>query len=112
MSLPKQLDKKSEALKEMFVPDLFVITAGVIFFCMALSLFPRTQRFYKETGSPLMLICGGVWLGILLQDKPWTGVACITAITVITSVNWKKLISRIGGLFRRSKHDDDAPSEP
>ena len=47
--------------------------------------------------------CLGVMLGILLQQsEPLMGIACITAIVVVTTVSWKKLISRIGRLFRRS----------
>lgn len=87
----------------MFVPDLFVLTSGVIFFCMALALFPSTRRFYRETGSPLMLVCIGVWLGILLQDEPWKGIAGIVAIAVVSTVSWKKLIRRIARLFHRSE---------
>ena len=84
----------------MLVPDLFTLTAVVIFFCMGLSLFPSTQRFYKQTGSPLMLVCTGVWLGILLQDEPWKGIAIIVGISVIPNVSWKKLIRRVVRLFR------------
>ena len=85
----------------MYVPTLFTFIGGVIFFLLVLARFPRTRRFYEETGKPMMLLCTGVWLGILLKDKPpWESIAYITIIVVITAINWKKLIDTVASLFR------------
>lgn len=80
---------------------LVVIIGGIIFSCMALSLFPRTQRFYKKTGFPLMLVVSGALLGMLLQmTGPLPGIAIITAIVLFAVVRWKKLVGRGSHLFR------------
>ena len=102
--LPEPTPPAPASDEKMFSPDLFMIVAIILFACMMLSLFPLTRQFYERIGSPVMLICCGIWLGILLEDKPpLTALGYIVVIVLFSVVDWKRLINRMGRVFRRSE---------
>lgn len=90
--------------EKLLSPDLFLIVAIILFACMMLALSPLTRQLYERIGSPVMLICSVIWLGIMLADEPpLTVLGYIVVIVLFSVVNWKRLINRMGWVFRRGE---------